>query len=83
MPQQIAGGDIYQALEKGTIDAAEWVGPHDDEKLGLNRVAKYYYYPGWWEGGAALHFFINTSKWNCAAEELPGDADGGGRPCQR
>jgi TRAP-type mannitol/chloroaromatic compound transport system substrate-binding protein len=64
VPQQIAGGDIYQALEKGTIDAAEWVGPHDDEKLGLNRVAKYYYYPGWWEGGAALHFYINTTKWN-------------------
>jgi len=63
VPQQIAGADIYQALEKGTIDAAEWVGPHDDEKLGLNRVAKYYYYPGWWEGGAALHFFINTAKW--------------------
>jgi TRAP-type mannitol/chloroaromatic compound transport system substrate-binding protein len=63
VPQQIAGGDIYQALEKGTIDAAEWVGPYDDEKLGLNRVAKYYYYPGWWEGAAALHFFINTSKW--------------------
>src|SRR5688572_16139003 len=64
VPQQIAGGDIYSALEKGTIDAAEWVGPHDDEKLGLNRVAKYYYYPGWWEGGSALHFFINLSKWN-------------------
>ena len=64
VPQQIAGGDIYQALEKGTIDAAEWVGPHDDEKLGLNRVAKYYYYPGWWEGAAALHFFINTAKWS-------------------
>jgi TRAP-type mannitol/chloroaromatic compound transport system substrate-binding protein len=63
VPQQIAGGDIYQALEKGTIDAAEWVGPYDDEKLGLNKVAKYYYYPGWWEGGAALHFFINTAKW--------------------
>ncbi len=63
VPQQIAGGDIYQALEKGTIDAAEWVGPYDDEKLGLNKVAKYYYYPGWWEGGAALHFFINTEKW--------------------
>jgi TRAP-type mannitol/chloroaromatic compound transport system substrate-binding protein len=63
VPQQIAGGDVYQALEKGTIDAAEWVGPYDDEKLGLNRVAKYYYYPGWWEGGAALHFFVNTEKW--------------------
>ena len=51
VPQQIAGGDIYPALEKGTIDAAEWVGPYDDEKLGFHKVAKYYYYPGWWEGG--------------------------------
>jgi TRAP-type mannitol/chloroaromatic compound transport system substrate-binding protein len=67
VPQQIAGGDIYPALEKGTIDAAEWVGPYDDEKLGFNKVAKYYYYPGWWEGGTALHFLINTAKW----AELP------------
>ncbi|WP_332683454.1 TRAP transporter substrate-binding protein [Bosea sp. (in: a-proteobacteria)] len=67
VPQQIAGGDIYPALEKGTIDAAEWVGPYDDEKLGFNKVAPYYYYPGWWEGGAALHMFINTAKW----EALP------------
>jgi TRAP-type mannitol/chloroaromatic compound transport system substrate-binding protein len=62
VPQQIAGGDIYPALEKGTIDAAEWVGPYDDEKLGFNKVAPYYYYPGWWEGGAALHFFFNSAK---------------------
>src|ERR671911_205467 len=67
VPQQIAGGDIYPALEKGTIDACEWVGPYDDEKLGFNKVAKYYYYPGWWEGGPALHVFINKQKW----EELP------------
>ena len=52
VPQQIAGGEIYPALEKGTIDAAEWVGPYDDEKLGFHKVAPYYYYPGWWEGGA-------------------------------
>jgi TRAP-type mannitol/chloroaromatic compound transport system substrate-binding protein len=64
VPQQIAGGDIYPALEKGTIDAAEWVGPYDDEKLGFNKVAKYYYYPGWWEGGPALHNFVNIEKWN-------------------
>jgi TRAP-type mannitol/chloroaromatic compound transport system substrate-binding protein len=51
VPQQIAGGDIYPSLEKGTIDAAEWVGPYDDEKLGFYKVAPYYYYPGWWEGG--------------------------------
>ena len=50
VPQQIGGADIYPALEKGTIDAAEWVGPYDDEKLGFNKIAKYYYYPGWWEG---------------------------------
>ncbi len=65
--QQIAGGEIYPALEKGTIDAAEWVGPYDDEKLGLFKVAPYYYYPGWWEGGPMLHNFINIGKWN----ELP------------
>jgi len=64
VPQQIAGGDIYPALEKGTLDAAEWVGPYDDEKLGFHKVAQNYYYPGWWEGGAMLHNFINISKWN-------------------
>jgi TRAP-type mannitol/chloroaromatic compound transport system substrate-binding protein len=64
VPQQIAGGDIYPALEKGTIDAAEWVGPYDDEKLGFHKVAPYYYYPGWWEGGTANHFLINLEKWN-------------------
>jgi len=64
VPQQIAGGEIYPALEKGTIDAAEWVGPYDDEKLGFYKVAKYYYYPGWWEGSAMLHNFFNIVKWN-------------------
>src|SRR6201989_1220621 len=65
--QQIAGGDINPALEKGTIDAAEWVGPYDDEKLGFYKVAKYYYYPGWWEGGPANPVMINPKKW----AELP------------
>jgi len=64
VPQQIAGGDIYPALEKGTLDACEWVGPYDDEKLGFQKVAQYYYYPGWWEGGPMLHNFINLDKWN-------------------
>jgi TRAP-type mannitol/chloroaromatic compound transport system substrate-binding protein len=64
VPQQIAGGDIYPALEKGTIDAAEWVGPYDDEKLGFQKVAPFYYYPGWWEGSAMLHNFINLDKWS-------------------
>jgi TRAP-type mannitol/chloroaromatic compound transport system substrate-binding protein len=67
VPQQIAGGDIYPALEKGTIDAAEWVGPYDDEKLGFNKVAKYYYYPGWWEGGPQVSLQINKQQW----ESLP------------
>ncbi len=64
VPQQIAAGDIYSALEKGTIDGAEWVGPYDDEKLGLQRVAPYYYYPGWWEGQSMGHDFFNIYKWN-------------------
>ncbi|PWR22953.1 TRAP transporter substrate-binding protein [Zavarzinia aquatilis] len=67
VPQQVPGGEIYPSLERGTIDAAEWVGPYDDEKLGFYKVAPFYYYPGWWEGGLSLHFFINTDKW----AELP------------
>ena len=59
VPQNIRGGEIYQALEKGTIDAAEWVGPYDDKKLGFNKVAPNYAYPGWWEGGPQIDFFIN------------------------
>jgi TRAP-type mannitol/chloroaromatic compound transport system substrate-binding protein len=62
--QQIPGGDIYPALEKGTIDAAEWVGPYDDEKLGFYKVAKYYYYPGWWEGQTQNTMYINLDQWN-------------------
>ncbi len=64
VPQLIAGGDVYPSLEKGTIDAAEWVGPYDDEKLGFYKVAKYYYYPGWWEGGTTNHLLINLKKWH-------------------
>jgi TRAP-type mannitol/chloroaromatic compound transport system substrate-binding protein len=63
VPQQIGGADIYPALEKGTIDAAEWVGPYDDEKLGFHKVAKYYYYPGWWEGSAQLSICVNLKHW--------------------
>ncbi|MEK7736552.1 MAG: TRAP transporter substrate-binding protein [Pseudomonadota bacterium] len=69
VPQQIPGGDIYPALEKGTIDAAEWVGPYDDEKLGFNKVAKYYYYPGWWEGGPQLSVYVNMAEWNKLPKE--------------
>jgi len=69
VPQNIPGGEIYQALEKGTIDAAEWVGPYDDQKLGFNKVAPYYYYPGWWEGGPEVDFFINQK----ALDGLPAE----------
>ena len=69
VPQQIAGGDIYPALEKGTIDAAEWVGPHDDEKLGFYKIAPHYYYPGWWESNSMYSFYVNTKAW----EALPKD----------
>ena len=70
VPQQLAGGDIYPALEKGTIDAAEWVGPYDDEKLGFNKVAPHYYYPGWWEGGPMLHGLVNLDKWNALPKSI-------------
>jgi TRAP-type mannitol/chloroaromatic compound transport system substrate-binding protein len=63
VPQNIPGGEIYQALEKGTIDAAEWVGPYDDQKLGFNKVAPNYYYPGWWEGGPQLDFYVNSKAY--------------------
>lgn len=62
VPQQLAGGDVYPSLEKGTIDAAEWVGPYDDEKLGFQNVAKYYYYPGWWEGGPQVSLYVNIAQ---------------------
>ena len=75
VPQQIPGGDIYPALERGTIDAAEWVGPYDDEKLGFSKVAPYYYYPGFWEGGPAIHLFVNQAKVEGAAEGVSGDPD--------
>lgn len=69
VPQNIPGGEIYQALEKGTIDATEWVGPYDDEKLGFQKVAKNYYYPGWWEGGAQLDFYVNKAAYNALSSE--------------
>jgi TRAP-type mannitol/chloroaromatic compound transport system substrate-binding protein len=69
VPQNIPGGEIYQALEKGTIDAAEWIGPYDDLKLGFNKVAPFYYYPGWWEGSLNLEFYINSKALNGLSKE--------------
>jgi len=61
--QQIPGGEIYPALERGAIDAAEWVGPYDDEKLGFHQVVEHYYYPGWWEPGPNLSIYVNQEAW--------------------
>ncbi|EXJ14891.1 TRAP transporter substrate-binding protein [Imhoffiella purpurea] len=63
VPQSLPGGEIYPALERGAIDAAEWTVPYDDEKLGFYKVAKYYYYPGWWEPGTHLVFYVNQEQW--------------------
>ena len=75
VPQSIPGGEIYQALEKGTIDAAEWVGPYDDQKLGFNKVAPYYYYPGWWEGGPEVDFYINKKAYDGLSAEYKAIVD--------
>ncbi len=68
--QQLPVGEMVAALEHGTLDAAEWIGPHDDRKLGLNRVARHYYYPGWWEGGTQLSLYCNAKSWRLLAPEL-------------
>lgn len=67
--QNIPGGDIYPALERGAIDATEWVGPYDDEKLGFYKAAKNYYYPGWWEPGASMSVYVGKKAW----DELPAE----------
>ena len=63
-PIQLPAGEIAEALAAGKIDAAEWIGPYDDEKLGLNKSAKNYYYPGWWEGGLGVHSIVNSKDWD-------------------
>ena len=62
--QVLPGSEVFLALDRGAIDAAEWVGPYDDQKLGLNKAAKFYYYPGWWEPGATLDVLVNLAQWN-------------------
>ena len=81
VPQNIPGGDIYQALEKGTIDAAEWVGPHDDEKLGFVKVAPNYAYPGWWEGGPQLEHWVNSKAWDALPADLKAIVDAANGYC--
>ena len=68
VPQVLAASDIYSALERGTIDATEWVGPYDDEKLGFHRIARFYYSPGWWEGSAAITAIANTAAWDSLSD---------------
>ncbi len=81
VPQNIPGGEIYQALEKGTIDAAEWVGPYDDEKLGFNKVAPNYAYPGWWEGGPEVDLFINRKAYDSLSSEYKAIVDAASSHC--
>jgi TRAP-type mannitol/chloroaromatic compound transport system substrate-binding protein len=69
VPQQIAGGDIYPALERGAIDAAEWIGPYDDEKLGFYKIAPHYYFPGWWESNSMYSLYVNTKEWDKLPKE--------------
>lgn len=69
-PILMAGGEIYTALERGTIDATEWVAPFHDMRLGLNRAAKYYYYPGWHEPGTEFELMINTARWQKLTPDL-------------
>ena len=69
VPVNIPGGEIYTALEKGTIDAAEWVGPYDDQKLGFQKIAQYYGYPGYWEGGPQLDLHVNTKAYEALSSE--------------
>ena len=70
--QMIPGGDVYISLERGAIDAAEWVGPYDDVKLGLHQVAKNYYYPGWWDLGPMVSYYINRDAWEKLPDEYKG-----------
>jgi TRAP-type mannitol/chloroaromatic compound transport system substrate-binding protein len=62
--QVLAGSDIYPALERGAIDATEWIGPYDDEKLGFHKIVKNYYYPGFWEPGPTLSYLVNKGEWD-------------------
>ncbi|RMF59497.1 MAG: TRAP transporter substrate-binding protein [Calditrichaeota bacterium] len=64
-----AGGEIYTNLERGVIDATEWIGPYHDYLMGFPKIAKYYYYPGWHEPGTVLEMFVNKSSY----EQLPKD----------
>ncbi|GMR14725.1 MAG: TRAP transporter substrate-binding protein DctP [Gammaproteobacteria bacterium] len=69
-PTTIPGAELFTALQTGTIDATEWVGPFNDLAFGLFRAAKYYYYPGWHEPGTGLELMINAEAWNTLPADL-------------
>jgi TRAP-type mannitol/chloroaromatic compound transport system substrate-binding protein len=76
VPQNIPGGEIYQALERGTLDSVEWVGPYDDLKLGFYKVAKNYYYPAWWEGGPQLSLYVGKKAFDALPNDLKSIVEG-------
>ena len=69
-PILVPGGEIYTNLERGVIDATEWIGPYHDYKMGFHKVAQYYYYPGWHEPGPVLEMMVNKSKYEALSEDL-------------
>jgi TRAP-type mannitol/chloroaromatic compound transport system substrate-binding protein len=69
LAQNIPGGEIYTAMEKGTIDAAEFIGPYDDEKLGLHKIAKFYHYPSYWDGCGQISMYVNSKAWESLPKE--------------
>ncbi|MBT8098551.1 MAG: TRAP transporter substrate-binding protein DctP, partial [Gammaproteobacteria bacterium] len=69
-PVTLPGSEIFTSLQTGAIDATEWVGPYNDVSFGLQKAAKYYYYPGWQEPGPTLEFMVNTASWNSLPADL-------------
>ncbi len=69
-PVNVPGGELFTALQTGSIDATEWVGPYNDMAFGLYKAAKYYYYPGWHEPGSTMEYTINLDAWNALPDDL-------------
>lgn len=74
-PVNVPGGELFTALQTGSIDATEWVGPYNDMAFGLYKAAKYYYYPGWHEPGSTMEFTINMDAWNALPDDLKAIVD--------
>ena len=69
-PVTLPGAEIFTALQTGSIDATEWVGPYNDASFGLHKAAKYYYYPGWQEPGPGLETIVNKAAWDALPPDL-------------